>query len=399
MINVAILGCGVIGAQHAGLLGAHPAYRVAAVIDPKQEATEKAAAAAMEQAAAAGHDQPVPAAYRTLTEALAGGGIDLVSICTPSGDHADQAEECILAGVHTVIEKPLDVTVPRGRALLAVERDHAAPGQVISVISQHRFDPAHQVTKAAIDEGRLGAVTSAVASMAWYRTQEYYDGGEWRGTWQLDGGGAVMNQAVHTVDLLRWYLGTPVQISAQAGLLAHERIEVEDVLVATISFETRALAVLHASTAAFPGLTTRIQVHGTAGSAIVDRDQLDYFYSTVDAAASGTKPSGSSSTTEVTAAENRAEELVPAEHLRANPPETGAFAKAHGRQYDDIAAAIQQGRSPGVTLKEAQLSLALVRALYTSASLGRPVLFADVLDGAYDDTITRFTSHPREVDQ
>ncbi|MFX4273072.1 Gfo/Idh/MocA family protein [Propionibacteriaceae bacterium Y1685] len=394
MIKVAVLGCGVIGVQHAALLGAHPAYTVVAVIDPKSESTAKAAAAAVERAGEAGHDQQAPAAYETLTEALAAGGIDLVSICTPSGRHAAQAEECIRAGVHTVIEKPLDITVPRGRALLEVEATHAQPGQVISVISQHRFDPAHQVTKTAIDQGRLGSVTSAVASMAWYRTQEYYDGGDWRGTWELDGGGAVMNQAVHTVDLLRWYLGEPVQVSAQAGLLAHERIEVEDVLTATISFASGALAVLHASTAAYPGLTTRIQVHGTAGSSIVDRDQLDYFFSAVDASgAEGARAEGGS-TTEVKAAANAAEAMVPAEHLRSNPPETGTFAKAHSRQFDDIAEAISQGRPPGVTLTEAHLSLALVRALYTSASLGQPVLFADVLDGAYDDTVTRFSSTP-----
>lgn len=379
-IRTAIVGCGVIGTMHAKVLTQNPSYDVVAVIDPL---TDRTAEAARTVVADGGTE---PAQYSDLAAAIAAGGIDLVSVCTPSGYHVDHAAEAVRAGLHVMLEKPLDVSVAQGRALADLVAARTDPHQVVSVISQHRFDPAHVVTKQAIDEGRLGTVTSALASMAWYRSQEYYDSGDWRGTWALDGGGAVMNQAVHTVDLLRWYLGTPAQISAQAGLLAHERIEVEDVLTATVRFESGALAAIHATTAAYPGLTTRVQVHGTQGSSIVDRDQLEYFHSSVD---EGTR-AGSGSTTHVGASnENRAAAMVPEAHLRTNPP-SDAFAHSHNRQFDDIAEAIRTGREAGVTVQEALLSLALVRSLYLSAALGETINFADVLAGRYDDVETRF---------
>jgi len=377
-IRTAIVGCGVIGALHGRVLTENPAYEVVAVVDPHPDRADRVAEIVVERG---GSD---PARYANLTEAIAAGGFDLVSLCTPSGFHVDGALAAVRAGLHTMLEKPLDVSVAQGRALAELVAARTDPRQVVTVISQHRFDPAHVVTKAAIDEGRLGTVTSALASMAWYRSQDYYDSGDWRGTWALDGGGAVMNQAVHTVDLLRWYLGTPVEVVAHAGLLAHERIEVEDVCTAIVRFESGALATIHATTAAYPGLTTRIQVHGTRGSSIVDRDQLEYFH-----AATGGDGAGGS-TTEVSASpEKQAAAMVPADHLRVNPP-NDAFANAHNRQFDDIAAAIREGREPGVTVQEALLSLALVRSMYLSAALHRPIAFADVLAGEYDDVETRF---------
>jgi len=379
-IRTAVVGCGVIGTSHAKVLTGNPQFEVVAVIDPHADRTAAAAAAVV----AGGGVEPTQ--YADLASAIAVGGFDLASICTPSGYHVDNASEAVRAGLHVMLEKPLDVSVAQGRALNELVTARTDPRQVVSVISQHRFDPAHVVTKQAIEQGRLGTVTSALASMAWYRSQEYYDSGDWRGTWALDGGGAVMNQAVHTVDLLRWYLGTPAEISAHAGLLAHERIEVEDVLTATVRFESGALAAIHATTAAYPGLTTRVQLHGTKGSSIIDRDQLEYFHSAVDAG----EVTGSGSTTEVGAnRENQAAGMVPPEHLRINPP-SDAFAHAHNRQFNDIAEAITTGREAGVTVEEALLSLALVRSLYLSAALGEKIRFGDVLAGKYDDVETRF---------
>lgn len=379
-IAVAIVGCGVIGGTHGRVLTANPSYEIVALVDPNPDNIARVSALVVEAGGAA------PTGFATLAEALASGGVDLVSICTPSGRHVEVAEEAVRAGVHVIIEKPLDVDVARGRALAELVAHRPDPRQVVSVISQHRFDPAHLVTKAAIEEGRLGTVTSALASMAWYRSQDYYDSGDWRGTWELDGGGAVMNQAVHTVDLLRWYLGTPLEVTAYAGLLAHERIEVEDVCAATIRFESGALAVIHATTAAYPGLTTRIQVHGTQGSSIVDRDQLEYFHSAVDEGGRA----AAESTTEVGAGkQNRAAEMVEPAHLRDNPP-SDAFANSHNRQFVDIAEAIIDGHEPGCTVDEALKSLALVRSMYLSAALHQPIRFADVLTGQYDDVQTRF---------
>ena len=153
-------------------------------------------------------------------------------------------------------------------------------GTQVAVISQHRFDPATEVAVAAIGNGELGRLTSGIASIDWWRGQTYYDSGDWRGTWELDGGGALMNQGVHTVDLLVATMGRPVEVFAYTGTLAHERIEVEDVAVGVVRFENGALGVLHATTAAYPGLSARLQVHGDRGSVVIDNDKLTFIHRT-----------------------------------------------------------------------------------------------------------------------
>jgi UDP-N-acetyl-2-amino-2-deoxyglucuronate dehydrogenase len=382
-IRVLIVGCGIIGKHHATVLTRHPAFTVTALLD--SDPSVAGAAAALVEAEGAAR----PSIFDSLAAALASDTVDLVAICTPSGLHVGQAEQVLAAGVHVVVEKPLDVSVELGRAFAELATASGERGQLVSVISQHRFDPANAAVREAVTDGRLGRITSAVASMAWYRSQQYYDQGDWRGTWALDGGGAVMNQGVHTVDLLRWFLGRPVEIFAHTAQLAHSRIEIEDTATATVRFESGALAVIHATTAAFPGLTTRIQVHGSAGSAIVNADQLEYFFSATDAERFGTHGFSAHAGAVV---ENNAADLVPAEHLTSAPKPPDNFIRGHARQYDDIAAALTDHRAPGVTVDEALLSLTLVRSLYLSATLGQPVLFDDVLDGKYDGVTTEVTA-------
>jgi predicted dehydrogenase len=362
-LGVAIIGCGIIGLNHARAILRHPDLAIVALVD-----AVPAAAQVLADTIVADGGVPRPRVSAGLSDALAAGGIDLVVICTPSGLHVALAEAALAAGTHVVIEKPLDVSLPRAREILRLSQRAEQDGRVVSVISQHRFDPASQVVARAAHSGELGRLTSGVASVAWWRTQEYYDSGEWRGTWELDGGGAVMNQGVHTVDLLVWFLGRPVEVDARTALLAHERVEVEDVAVATVRFASGALAVVHATTAAYPGLSVRLQVHGDRGSAIIDDDQLEYF---------GTAE----------APGNRAADLVPAADLRGGDRGPDYFVEGHLRQYEDIVAAIRDGRAPGVTVADAFLSLAVVRAVYLSATLGRPIQLDDVLDGSLDDVI------------
>jgi predicted dehydrogenase len=258
VLGVAIVGCGIIGRNHADAILRHPRLRVAALVDPVLPASE---------ALAAHVGGEPPARHETLAGALAGTDVDLVAICTPSGLHGGAAEEAMAAGRHVLIEKPLEVSLPAARRLAGLAAEAGKRGQVCSVVSQHRFDPAFAAVARSIVDGQLGRITSAVATVPWWRTQDYYDSAQWRGTWAFDGGGAVMNQGVHTVDLLLWLLGVPVEVFARTARLAHERIEVEDVAVATIRFASGALAVFHATTGAYPGLPVRLQVHGTLGSA------------------------------------------------------------------------------------------------------------------------------------
>ncbi|WP_423923947.1 Gfo/Idh/MocA family protein [Frigoribacterium sp. 2-23] len=372
-LRAAIVGCGVIGRHHASVITDHPGITVTALVDT----VLPAAVALADDLEGGGADRPV--AVATLAEAFEGAEVDVVVVASPSGLHLRLAEEALEAGRHLVIEKPLDVDIARSTRFAALAREASARGLVVTVISQHRFDPASQVVAAAAHDGRFGRLTSGVASVAWYRSQPYYDSGDWRGTWELDGGGAVMNQGVHTVDLLVWMLGRPIEISAQTALLAHERVEIEDVAVATVRFESGALGVIHATTAAYPGLSVRLQVMGASGSGVIDDDRLAFFHVATTGASVGHSGVPTDESLDQSAG------LVPPEHLLGGPSEPDRFRRAHSRQYDDIVGAVREGRSPGVTVDDALLSLATVKALYVSATLGRPVLVDDVLTGALDD--------------
>ncbi|WP_066514618.1 Gfo/Idh/MocA family protein [Curtobacterium ammoniigenes] len=374
-LSAVIVGCGVIAHNHVRAIAAHEGARVVGLVDPDQAAAARIADLADEVG------MPRPRCFADLADALAELSPDIVVIATPSGLHVALAEQALASGANVIIEKPLDVSVPVGRRMRELAADAERRGLVVSVISQHRFDPASVVVANALRDGTFGRLTSAVASVAWWRSQEYYDSGQWRGTWELDGGGSVMNQGVHTVDLLVWFLGRPIAVYAHTARLAHERIAVEDVAVATVRFESGALAVLHATTAAYPGLTVRVQVHGSEGSAVIEDDQLAYF--------AGVGARGGDNADPTRSAENHADELVEPAHRYGNPREADAFVQAHRRQYDDIIDAIRTARAPGVTVDAALRSLAVVRALYVSATVGREVAIDDVLSGAYDDVQTR----------
>jgi UDP-N-acetyl-2-amino-2-deoxyglucuronate dehydrogenase len=363
-VRFAVVGCGVIGALHAQVLAADPDTVVAVLVD-----VDPAAA----RAVAARLDGEVPVTT-SLDEALARDDVDAVAVCTPSGAHAEIAVAALASGRHVVVEKPVDVTI-EAAAPIAAAAAAAPQGTVASVISQHRFDPSSVAVHEAITAGRLGRITSAVASVSWWRSQEYYDSGAWRGTWALDGGGALMNQGVHTVDLLLWFLGTPVDVYAATGLLAHERVEVEDTVTAVVRFSSGALATLHATTAAYPGLSARLQVHGDAGSAVIDDDELRWFHSRELASAEA--GGGAGVTAERGDRADQSARVLPAGGGAGEGH--GPMFSGHARQYRDVVEAVRTGRRPGVTLDDALLALATVQAVYESARTGAPVRVADVL--------------------
>ena len=365
-LRVAIVGAGIIGRHHAAAMQRQPRLRVTTVVEPYAQAREALTDWIAEETGVR------PAGYDALAPALDAGGIDIVVICSPSGTHTPLTEEALAAGVHVVIEKPLDASLPAARHLATLAAAAEARGQVCSIISQHRFDPASVVIATALRDGAFGRVTSAVASVAWWRGQDYYDSAGWRGTWAQDGGGATMNQGIHTVDLLLWFLGRPVEVSAYTGILAHERIDVEDVSVATLRFASGALATMHATTAAYPGLAVRLQVHGDRGSAVIHDDQLEYFHA---------------ATSDDTAAT-----LLPPAEVRGGARPADSFVTGHVRQYDDIVAAIDDNRPPGVRAADALLALAVVKSFYLSAYLSRPIDVDAVLAGEFDDALAKVES-------
>ena len=373
--TVAILGAGTIGQVHAEVVRRHSKLRVAAVIDPDETARHKLVEHVAHTTGA------TPAAFASLTEAIQAGGIDLVAVCVPTGMHAAAVSEALAADINVLVEKPIDVSLPEARRLTALADEAAQRGVLCSIVSQHRFDPASAAVAAAIADGRMGRITSAVATVPLWRGQDYYDSAPWRGTWALDGGGALMNQGVHTVDLLAWLLGRPLEVFAHTAVLAHEGIEVEDVAAATIRFASGALAVLHATTAAYPGLAVRLQIHGSEGSAVLHDDQLEYFHVAGQGTGETAGPYGGSEP------DNQATRVVPPSEIRGNPKPADAFIAGHLRQYEEVVEAMESGRPPAVTAQDGLTALALVHAVYVSATLRRPVEISALLAGDYDDVV------------
>ncbi len=369
ILSTAIIGCGVIGRTHVdAVLHLADRLRLDALVDVSPERAGALADAVEERTGIR------PSLYATVQELVAASRPELVVIATPSGLHVEQAVVALEAGAHVLIEKPLDVDLIRARRLAEAAEAAAERGQVCSIISQHRFDPASTIVHTAIAEGGFGRVTSGIATVPWWRSQAYYDSGDWRGTWALDGGGALMNQGVHTVDLLLWFLGRPVTVSSEIALLAHEGVEVEDTAVATISFDSGALAVLHATTAGYPGLGVRLTILGSEGSAIIHRDALEYIHiKEGDGADMGLQGSG-----------NQADRY---EAGSASAVDATQFVDGHIRQYDDLLGAIDEGREPLLTVDAAILALATVRAVYVSAVLGQKVSIDAIIAGDHDDIV------------
>jgi predicted dehydrogenase len=323
-MRFALVGAGVIGEAHAKALDSLEGSELVAVADVVPGLAEALAAP---RGADASDD---------LKRVLARDDVDAVGICVPSGLHADIAVAALEAGKHVLIEKPIDVTLAAADRIIEAER---RSGRVATVISQRRFQPAFAFLRKEIEAGRLGRMTSGIAESPFWRSQSYYDSGGWRGTWKLDGGGALMNQGIHVLDLLVWMLGEPVEVSAYAATLAHERIEVEDTVAATILFGSGAIGTITATTAAHPGRTVRLTVNGDAGSAVVDADRLEYLHEAGDQSP-------------------RIADL----QLSTDP--------GHAAQYADFVAAVQDGRPPAITTTDGRRALAVIIAIYESAAKG-----------------------------
>jgi UDP-N-acetyl-2-amino-2-deoxyglucuronate dehydrogenase len=198
---------------------------------------------------------------RPVEDVLADDGIDAVCICTPSGAHAGQTIAAAKAGKHVLVEKPMALSLAEADAMIAA-CDRA--GVRLGVVLQRRFDPIYQRVHAAIAAQAFGDLSLGVVVFPYYRPQSYYDSAEWRGTWALDGGGVLMNQGIHLVDLLVWFMGDPTAVQARAATLQRS-IEVEDTLSAMLTFGNGALATITATTTTWPGFPHRVEVYGSAG--------------------------------------------------------------------------------------------------------------------------------------
>ena len=252
-----IVGAGVIATVHAEAIATLPDAAVVAVTDVVPER-------ARDLAARCGC-----AAEPGLGALLARDDVDVVSVCVPSGLHAEVGVQAAAAGKHLVVEKPIDVTLAAADRLIGAAR---AAGVVMTVISQHRFDPGLIELRRLLDQGALGRLVLGEASTKWYRSQGYYDSAPWRGTWALDGG-SLMNQGIHYVDLLRWSMGPLAEVMAVCTTQTHQ-VEVEDATLAVLKFSSGAVGTIVASTAVFPGFAQRLEISGTRGTVVIEDGEI-----------------------------------------------------------------------------------------------------------------------------
>ncbi|MGQ9590302.1 MAG: Gfo/Idh/MocA family protein [Planctomycetota bacterium] len=343
-VGIAIVGCGVVSEFQSQAILDVPEARIAGFFDAVPEFARRRA------------DAYKARAYASLEELLADPSVHAVSVCTPSGAHLEPAVAAAKARKHVMVEKPLEVTVERADRIIAACRE---AGVILGAIFPRRFLEASRAVKAAVEGGRFGRIVLGDVEIKWYRTQEYYDKGGWRGTWKLDGGGALMNQGIHGIDLLQWLLGGVEQVAAFAATLAHERIEVEDVGVAAVRFKGGALGAIEGTTGFWPGTKIRIEIGGTRGSAVLE-DETVISWRFQD---------------EGPADEEIREKLGPRPGLSgggAGDPRA-ISSEGHRRQFEDFVRAIRTGGKPSVTGEEARDAVAIVTAIYRSAREGRPV--------------------------
>ena len=338
-LGIGIVGAGFVGRVHAEALIGISQAELRAVCDQNPEYGNAFA------------DEFNVSSYDDYNRFLARSDLDVVIICTPSGTHADLAIPAAEAGKHLIVEKPLEITVARCTEIIETAEENDV---TLSVIFQNRFKDAVLATRTALEKGRFGRVVLGDAHVKWYRSNEYYRG--WKGTKRYDGGGALMNQGIHTIDLLQWMMGPVKEVCGYVETRVHQ-IEAEDVGVATLRFRSGALGVITGSTATYPGLQEQLGIYGESGSVELAGNRIvtwrfrkkcaeDTAISQIDRG----KTLGGSS----------------------NP--AAIESKLHRRQLEAIVTAVLEGKRPPVSGNEARKSVAIIEAIYKSNQTGKPMI-------------------------
>ncbi|MGA3007932.1 MAG: Gfo/Idh/MocA family oxidoreductase [Opitutaceae bacterium] len=340
-VGFGIVGVGLIADYHARAIKEARGARLAGVAGRSEEKV---------LAFAGRHG--VPFATTDVEKLVARPEIDVVCVATPSGTHLEAALAAIRAGKHVVVEKPLEITVERVDEIL---RAATAADVRVAPIFQARFGEGARTVKSALDAGRLGRLVLCSAYVKWQRAAEYYRG--WKGTLDLDGGGVLINQAIHAIDLLQWFAGLPAEVFAWKTRRVHTGIEAEDTACATLRFAEGGLGVIEASTALYPGWQRRLEICGEHGSIALEDDAIvRWDFRTPrpgDEAIRAANRDGS---------------------MRSGASAPNAIShQGHLRQIQDLIDALPTGRPLAVDGHEARKTVAFVRALYASAACGAPV--------------------------
>ncbi len=347
-LRFGVAGCGVIGPIHVEALASLADAELCAVANLVAAPAEKVAS------------KYGARVYTDIGEMLAHERLDVVTICTPSGLHGVHACQAMEAGCHVIVEKPMEINLAAIDTMLRVQRER---GVKLAVISQRRFEPDVQRVRALIDEDAFGRLVLGNAMIPWWRSQAYYDSGDWRGTWELDGGGVLMNQAIHTIDLLQWMMGPVKSVKAVTDTLVHS-MATEDVATAAVRFVSGAVGTISATTGAYPGLATRLELLGNQGSVVMESERISYLYlareetSVVGDYGSGVRTG-----------------QVAAGRSAASDPAALAW-QAHASQIADMIAAIRADRTPLVDGEAARRPVEVILGIYESARTGREVVLA-----------------------
>jgi UDP-N-acetyl-2-amino-2-deoxyglucuronate dehydrogenase len=343
-IGFGIVGVGMIADYHAQAIREAHGARLVGVAGRSQDKV---------RAFAEKHRAPFPTT--SVGELVTRPDIDVICVTTPSGAHRDVALAAIRAGKHVVIEKPIEITVERADEIL---RAADAAGVRVAPIFQARFGEGARAVKAALDAGRFGRLVLCSAYVKWYRAPEYYTG--WKGTLALDGGGALINQAIHAIDLLQWFAGLPEEVFAWKTRRVHTGIEAEDTACVALRFAHGGLGVIEASTAIYPGWQRRIEICGEHGSVALEDDFITRWdFRTPlprDEAVRAAKPD---------------------DRMRSGASAPNAISHhGHLRQIQDLIDALHHGHALAIDGREARKTVALIRAIYASTECGEPVKLA-----------------------
>ncbi|MBA3440568.1 MAG: Gfo/Idh/MocA family oxidoreductase [Pyrinomonadaceae bacterium] len=335
--HVGILGGGNISETHARAAREIDGVEIAAIYGENREKAERLG------------ELYGGTVYTDLGSFLAHRPLEVIAIGSPSGLHAEQGCQAAQHGLHVLVEKPIDVTTERADRLIA-ECDKA--GVKLGVFFQDRVAPDICTLKGLVDDGRLGKLFLASAHVKWYRPPEYYSQSRWRGTWALDGGGALMNQGVHTVDLLLWLIGDAARVYAKAVTALHN-IEVEDTAVAVIEFANGAIATLEAATSVYPGYPRRLELTGSEGTIILEHNRivsLNLRGDTGDVVGTGGEDGNASQSSPVV-----------------------SDVSGHRKIFEDFLHAIKTNGQPRCDGREARRSVELIQAIYESSRMERAV--------------------------
>ena len=351
IIRFALVGTGMISKIHSQELLNIENAKITAVFSP----VEKDAKSFAEKLGAAW--------YTDFHEMLKSPDIDVVNILTPSGLHGEMTIDAARAGKHVIVEKPMDISLEKAREMIQVCRENQVK---LCVISQHRFDPSSIRLKSDIKSGQFGKTVLGQVSINWYRPQRYFTESPWRGTWKMNGGGVLINQGIHTIDLLQFFMGEVESVYAHTDILAHQNIEVEDVAVATVKFKNGAFGTIVGTTAAYPGLSARLEIIGTNGTAVIENDTLTKYYLRPD---DDDEPGN---------AVNLAESINDSTNLNYASAADQLNGTSHRLQFIDMIDAIKNDREPLVNGVEGYKALEVIKAIYRSSESGKPVLLSEM---------------------